>query len=84
MFHSGGRFLDDIREIKVDKVKTLVALLKIINMPTANAVSKYLRKHGTEGEKVIRDINKIFLKQYLEKVETTELILDIDTTFIKA
>jgi len=82
MLHSGGRFLDDIREIMIDKA--LTTLLKIKNVPTANAFSKYLRKHGTKGEKGIREINKIFLKQYLKKIETKELILDIDATFIEA
>ena len=33
MLHSGGRFLDDIREIKIDKA--LTTLLKIKNIPTA-------------------------------------------------
>jgi len=82
MLHSGGRFLDDIREIKTDKA--LTTLLKIKNIPTANAFSKYLRKHGTQGEEGIREINKIFLKQYLKKIEYEELILDIDATFIEA
>jgi len=82
MLHSGGRFIDDIREIMIDKA--LRTLLKIKNVPTANAFSKYLRKHGTKGEKGIREINKIFLKQYLKRIGTKELILDIDATFIEA
>ena len=82
MLHSGGRFLDDIREIMIDKA--LTTLLKIENIPTANAISKYLRKHGSKGEECIREINKKFLKQYLNKSETKELILDIDATFIEA
>jgi len=82
MLHSGGRFLDDIREIKIDKA--LTTLLKIENIPTANAFSKYLRKHGTKGEKGIRKINKKFLKQYLKNIKNEELILDIDATFIEA
>jgi len=40
MLHSGGRVLDDIREIKKDKA--LQIALKIENVPTANAFSKYL------------------------------------------
>ncbi len=82
MLHSGGRFLDDIKEIKVDKA--LATLLKIKNIPTVNAFSKYLRKHGTDGEEGIRKINKKFLKQFLKSVENEELILDIDATFIEA
>ena len=82
MLHSGGRFLDDIREIKVDKA--LTRLLKIQNIPTANAFSKYLRKHGVLGEEGMRKINKKFLKQFLKSIENEELILDIDATFIEA
>jgi len=43
MLHSGGKFLNDIREIKANKV--LRTLLKIKNVPTASAISKYLHRH---------------------------------------
>ena len=82
MLHSGGRFLDDIREIKVDKA--LTTLLKIVNIPTANAFSKYLRKHGAMGEEGMRNINKRYLKRFLKSTKNEELILDIDATFIEA
>jgi len=82
MLHSGGRVLDDIREIKVDEA--LKKLLKIENIPTANAFSKYLRKHGINGEDGMRKINKRFLKRFLKSIKNEELILDIDATFIEA
>ena len=81
MLHSGGRFLDDIREIKIDKA--LTTLLKIKNIPTANAFSKYLRKHGVNGEEGMRKINKKFLKRFLKSIKHEEVILDIDATFIE-
>jgi len=82
MLHSGGRVLDDIREIKIDNA--LTTLLKIENIPTANTFSKYLRKHGTKGEEGMREINKKFLKKHLKSIKNEELILDIDATFIEA
>jgi len=82
MLHSGGRFLDDIRKIKADKA--LTTLLKIENIPTANAFSKYLRKHGIKGESGMRKINKEYLKRFLKSIKNEELILDIDATFIEA
>jgi hypothetical protein len=82
MLHSGGRFLDDIREIKVDKA--LTTLLKIENIPTASAFSKYLCKHGIKGEEGMRKINKKFLKRFLKSIKGEDLILDIDATFIEA
>ena len=48
MLHSGGRFLDDIKEIRADEA--LAKLLKIKNIPTASALSKYLHKHSSAGE----------------------------------
>ena len=82
MLHSGGRFLDDIREIKADKA--LSTLLKIKDIPTSNAFSKYLRKYGTNGEDGMRKINKKYLKRFLKSIKNEELILDIDATFIEA
>ncbi len=81
MLHSGGRFLDDIREIKVDYA--LARVLKIKNIPTASAISKYLVKHGINGEDGMRKINKRYLPKYLKSIKE-ELILDIDATFIEA
>jgi hypothetical protein len=82
MLHSGGRFLDDIKEIRADKA--LTTLLKIRNIPTANAFSKYLHKHNSNGEDGVRQVNKQYLKQFLKSIKNEELILDIDATFIEA
>lgn len=82
MLHSGGRVLDDIKEIRLDT--TLSTLLKMDNIPTASAFTKYLHKHKTIGEDGIRKINKQFLKRFLKSIKSEELILDIDATFIEA
>jgi len=82
MLHSGGRVLDDIKEIRLDSA--LEALLKMDNIPTASACTKYLHKHNTIGENGIRKINKQFLKKFLKSIKSEELILDIDATFIEA
>ena len=82
MLHSGGRFLDDIKEIRSDRA--LAKLLKIKNIPTPSTYVKYLRKYGLKGENAIREINKQYLKQFLKSIENKELILDIDATFIEA
>ena len=39
MLHSGGRVLDDIKEIRLDTA--LSTLLKMDNIPTASAFTKY-------------------------------------------
>jgi hypothetical protein len=82
MLHSGGRVLDDIKEIRLDEA--LKTLLKIENIPTAGAVTKYLHKHGSAGELGIKNINKSYLKRFLKSIKNEDLILDIDATFIEA
>lgn len=82
MLHSGGRVLDDIKEIRLDDA--LKVLLKIDRIPTAGAVTKYLHRHGLAGEQGIREINKSYLKRFLKSIQNEELILDIDATFIEA
>ncbi|MEA3384320.1 MAG: IS1380 family transposase [Campylobacterota bacterium] len=82
MLHSGGRVLDDIREIRLDTA--LSTLLKMDNIPTASAFTKYLHKHNSIGEDGIRKINKQYLKRFLKSIKNEELILDIDATFIEA
>lgn len=82
MLHSGGRVLDDIKEIRQDKA--LSTLLKMDNIPTASAFTKYLHKYNTIGEDGVRKINKQFLKRFLKSIKDEELILDIDATFIEA
>ena len=82
MLHSGGRVLDDIKEIRLDEA--LKTLLKIEKIPTAGAVTKYLHKHGSAGELGIKNINKSYLKRFLKSIKNEDLILDIDATFIEA
>jgi len=82
MLNSGGRVLDDIKEIRLDIA--LSKLLKIDNIPTASAFTKYLHKHNIIGEDGIRKINKQFLKRFLKPLKDEDLILDIDATFIEA
>jgi hypothetical protein len=82
MLHSGGRVLDDIREIRLDTA--LSTLLKMKNIPTAGAFTKYLHRYGTDGESGIRNINKTYLKRFLKSIKNEELILDIDASFIEA
>jgi len=82
MLHSGGRVIDDIKEIRMDEA--LKTLLKIDNIPTADAVLKYLHKMGAIGEEAIRKINRKYLKRFLKSIKNEDLILDIDATFIEA
>ena len=56
MQHSGGRVISDIKEIRMDEA--LKTILKIDNIPSSDAVIKFLHKMGETGEEAIRNINK--------------------------
>lgn len=81
MLHSGGRVIDDIREIKLDKA--LKQSLNIKNIPTASAIIKWLKRTGLVGVHGLEKINQTLLERYLKKVNE-DLILDIDATVIEA
>ena len=83
MLHSGVRVLDDIKEIRMDEA--LKTILKIDNIPTAGAFSKYLHRLGEDGEMAMKSINKKYLKRFLKSLKSDEdLVLDIDETFIES
>jgi hypothetical protein len=81
MLHSGGRVLDDIKEIKIDKA--LKESLNIKNIPTASAITKWLKRTGLIGVYGLERVNKTLLERYLKRVDE-DLILDIDATVIEA
>jgi hypothetical protein len=81
MLHSGGRVLDDIREIKLDKA--LKQSLNIKNIPTSSGIVKWLKRTGLAGVYGLETINKILLQRYLRNIDE-DLILDIDATVIEA
>lgn len=81
MLHSGGRVLDDIREIKIDKA--LKQSLNIKHLPTSSAIVKWLKRIGLSGVYGLEKINKTLLERYLKRVDE-DLILDIDATVIEA
>ncbi|MBD3842611.1 MAG: transposase [Campylobacterales bacterium] len=81
MLHSGGRVIDDIREIKIDSA--LKQSLNIKHIPTASGIIKWLKRTGLVGVYGLESINKILTERYLQRVDE-DLILDIDATVIEA
>lgn len=81
MLHSGGRVIDDIREIKLDAA--LKKSLNINHIPTASGIIKWLKRTGLAGVYGLEKINKDLLERYLKRVNE-DLILDIDATVIEA
>ncbi len=82
MLHSGGRVLSDIKKIRLDEA--LKTILKIDNIPIADAMTKFLHKLGSDDETGMKNINRKYLKRFLKSIKNEELILDIDATFIEA
>jgi len=56
----------------------------IKEIPTADAILKYLHKMGSDGETAMKNINRKYLKRFLKSIKNEDLILDIDATFIEA
>ncbi len=81
MLHSGGKSLDDVRVIKEDAA--MRTLLKMKNIPTADATGKWLKRHGLIGMYGMEHINRVLLKRYLKRVEEP-LVLDIDASVIES
>lgn len=86
MLHSGGRVIDDIREIRIDSA--LKQSLNIKHIPTASGIIKWLKRTGLLGVYGLESINKILMERYLKRImalhSDEDLILDIDATVIEA
>ena len=80
-FHGGGRYLEDIRQIKEDKL--LRKLLKLGTIPTTAAIGEWLlRKGRSSGLKQINNINKTILHKSLSLESRISYTLDIDASEI--
>lgn len=81
MLHSGGHCLDDIRTIQRDSA--MREILKMRNIPTADATGKWLKRHGLIGMYGVENLNKVLLRRYLKRVDEP-LVLDIDASVIES
>lgn len=67
MLHSGGRVIDDIREIRIDSA--LKQSLNIKHIPTASGIIKWLKRTGLAGVYGLESINKILMERYLNRMQ---------------
>lgn len=84
MLHGGGRYLEDVREISLDRA--LLDLLQIKQVPSTSAIGDWLRfvgnvKGGLNG---LSQCNRVILRKGLKKTGRKEFTLDIDATQIIA
>lgn len=79
MLHSGGRVLEDIRNIRQDKA--IKETLHIKRIPASESIGKWITRHGLQGVYGIETINRKLLERYLKPIQEP-LVLDIDASVI--
>ena len=78
MLCGGGKEMEDIREIKIDK--GLRELCGFKRVPSADAVGQWLRKDGNlEG---LHKVNEDFIRQVIMRSGKDNFTVDTDATFI--
>lgn len=82
MMHAGGRSLEDVRTIASDKA--IREILSIKNVPKADSIGKWLKRHGLIGMYGIEKINEKLLKHYMKRLKDEDLVLDIDATLMQS
>jgi len=82
MLHAGGRSLEDVRTIASDKA--IREILSIKNVPKADSIGKWLKRHGLTGMYGVEKINRKLLKHYLKRLKNEGLVLDIDATVMQS
>ena len=82
VFLGGGKFIEDIRKVKLDRA--LRRLGKIETVPSGDAVGDWLRRDSLLKIKLVNKVQKKLIYRIMKKIERTEFTLDIDATGIEA
>ena len=76
LFLSGGKYIEDIRKLKLDKALKKVG--KIGTIPSADAIGDWMRTNSEDKIKAIEHVNKKLSRRFLKKIMRKEHTLDID------
>ena len=79
MLSGGGRTLEDIREIEMDKGLRL--LCGFARLPGADAIGQWLRRSGQLGG--LKKVNKFLARQVIARDDRSDFTLDVDATMIE-
>ncbi len=80
-FTDGGRYLEDIEDIKTDE--GFNAMIKMYQMPGSDAMGNWLRRQGRgDGTDIIRTINDKPVRRYISVSNCNDYIFDVDGTLI--
>jgi len=83
MLHGGGKALEDLRQIRQDV--GLCELLRLTQMPSADATGDWLRRMGKNGGLTgLAAMNQQMVRRGLNQEERSDYTLDIDATQIVA
>lgn len=82
MFLGGGKYIEDIRKIAIDK--GLRRICNLEKIPTGDAIGDWLRRNSLKKIESMKSINDNFTRRIIKKAEKKELTLDIDAMEIEA
>ena len=82
MFIGGGKYLEDIEKIKVDKGLRKICKLKRVAGP--DGVGEWLKRAGDKKIEYMEEVNEKFSEKALKMRKGKEFTLDIDATGIEA
>ncbi len=83
MLYGGGRHLEDLRELRQDKV--IRKLIEMHQMPASSTVGDWLVRMGEgEGIEGMERVNREVVKRVLSKEDKDHYTLDVDATIIEA
>lgn len=82
MFIGGGKYIEDIRKIKVDK--GLRRICEMEKVPSGDAIGDWLRRDSKKKIDSMKEVNDNFTKRILRRAEKKEWTLDIDAMEIEA
>ena len=76
LFLSGGKYMEDIRKLKLDKALKKVG--KISRIPSSDAIGDWMRTKSSEKIMAIETVHKKLTKRFLNQCKQREHTLDID------
>ncbi|MFH0948753.1 MAG: transposase [Elusimicrobiota bacterium] len=82
MFIGGGKYIEDIRKIKVDTGLRRICKMDVV--PTSDAIGDWLRRDSGKKINCIKTTNDNFTTRILKKAKKEEFTLDIDAMEIEA
>jgi len=80
MLHAGGRFLDDMQSLRLDKA--LRYLLGLKHVPAPVTIGQWLRRLGQDESNAIEAVNQRLNQVALHRCRA--VTLDIDATFMRS